>query len=93
MQNALSIATMGLLSGNPLTIAVNGYTFSIVIEPVTQRGGGISINTPYQEKKKPKLKITVTCIKDGEELKKSIYTKKINIQVKDLKIDIIENKI
>jgi len=47
----------------------------------------------YKNRSSDNTKITVTCVKDGEELKKIIYVKKANVTVDDIKLSLVENKI
>ena len=86
MQDPLSIATMGLLSNNPLTIAVDGYTFSIVEEIVNGSGTWIqNYNNLPKEKKEQFIKLTVM-IKGEKYTQTKKKIKKIKITTKDIEL-------
>lgn len=91
MQNPLYIATMGLLSNNALTIAVDGYIFSIVNE-VIQGGGSLIENYDKLSKEKKDIFIKLTAIIKGQEYtqtKKKIKKQKITVQDIELVINTV----
>ena len=95
--NSLDAATQGLLSNNSFTIAIQGLLTFITIEP-PNIPGGVNIGGAYypytpDKPQRKTTKITVTCIKDGEEFKKVKYVKNIDVKVDDINIELKENKI
>ncbi len=95
MQDPLSIATMGLLSNNPLTISVDGYTFSVV-EEVIYGGGSLIENYNNLSKEKKDIFIKLTAIIKGQEYtqtKKKNKKQKITVQDIELVINTVLNEV
>jgi hypothetical protein len=91
MQDPLSIATMGLLSNNPLTIAVDGYTFSVV-EEVIYGGGSLIENYNNLSKEKKDIFIKLTVMIKGEEYtqtKKKIKKRKMTVEDIELVVNTV----
>ena len=97
--DALHIATEGLLSNNPLTIATQGFIFYIEIgppvppptptpeffplQPAGGGGGGLA-----RIHKKKKRKITVYCIVGDERVEQTVETEKLDIKVSDVRVKV-----
>ena len=91
------IATMGV-SGDPITIATNGWIVYIdeevvdVVERVSP-GGGV-YEEPWdawkhlEDEKKKKKKITARVIIDGQEYSDTIYLEDLSITAKDVSVEI-----
>lgn len=95
--NSLDAVTQGLLSNNSFTITIQGLLTFIIIEPPNiPEGidfGGVYIPYNHEQPQRKTTKITVTCIKNGKEFKKTKYIKKINVKVEDIHVELKENKI
>lgn len=95
--NSLDTATQGLLSNNSFTTSIQGFLTFITIEPPNIPGGisigGIQYDYQPQKPQRKTTKITVTCIKNGEEFKQTKYIKKVNIKVEDINVKLNEGKI
>lgn len=104
--DSLTIATQGLLTGNPLLVAAQGLLAVdiVIVDPtppedvvVDTGGGGIVDGAPHikdytkEEKKKLRSRITVTAIIDGKKYKETLYSKDLNVSVDDVGIDIDHN--
>mgnify|MGYP001606994890 CR=1 FL=1 len=97
--SVLDAVTGGFISGDVLSMAVDGWLSFIAIEapnsPISNDSSAF-YDLPIYDPSKPNrktTKITVTCIKDGKKLTKVKYTKRVKIKAENIKIQIKENKI
>lgn len=90
------IATEGIYSSNPLTIAINGFIVYIteeiidVIPPVGGGGGASAVIFPSTQKvtKKRKKRITATVIIDGVEYTETVELDDLTITAKDIMVEV-----
>lgn len=96
----LEIATMGMISTSPITVATNGFivfiTEDIIDEIVPPRGGSADgatlIMGPYdhyrEEPKKKKKRITAMVVIDGVEYTDSVEVSDLTITAKDIHVEV-----
>lgn len=88
----LAVATQGLLSGSPFTIAIQGFIVKIVEEPVPEPDVGITPEksgggVPAVEEELPKKKlIKVYVYKNGREFWQTKEVVDVNVRISDIDI-------
>ena len=94
----LEIATMGMISISPITIATNGFivfiTEDIIDVPISPpkdgfAGGGMA-KWPSGPTKKKKKRITATVVIGGEEYTETIELDDITLTAKDVHVEVVD---
>jgi len=86
----LDIATDGLLSGKPITMATMGYVVILTEEIIEIHGAGI-VPTRLRKKKKQK-RVTATVTIDGIEYSAVAYTDNLELKLSEVHV-VISNKL